>query len=182
MQTLGGINVKGFPTMLTFIEDLEDVDLSDIKDDLREIAKSYQMIGKTTNSLDIEAMIETTNMFKALAYLSEQGGEDAIETLGEDLVKAVEKLALMIADFGGTVEQAREGNQSFIDGAIDTIKSGYNTIFGGGPSSASPAASNITTAASTTQTISQEELIAEIKRLQQILVSGDAVVQVETAL
>lgn len=177
METLGQVNVEGFPSMLRFIEDLEDTDLSDIKKDLRHIAKSYQMIGETTNSLDIEAMVETTNMFKALAYLSEQGGEDAIEALGEDLIEAVEKLALMIADFGGTVEEAREGNQSFISGAIDTIKSGAKTLLGGGSSSGGSTSTSQNTVVNAAD---QELLVAEIKRLQTILTSGDAVVQVES--
>jgi hypothetical protein len=175
MQTLGQVNVEGFPSMLNFIEDLEDLDLSDIKDDLRHVAKSYQMIGETTNNLDIEAIVETSNMFKALAYLSEQGGEDAIEALGDDLIKAVEKLALMIADFGGTVEEAREGNQSFIDGAMNTIKSGAAALFGGGSSGSEGTASS--TSNNSINVMDQQLLIAEIKRLQNILTSGDVQVQ-----
>jgi len=178
MVTLGEVNVEGFPTMLDFIEDLEDIDLSDIKKDLRHVAKSYQMIGETTNSLDIEAIVETSNMFKALAYLSEQGGEDAIEALGDDLIEAVEKLALMIADFGGTVEEAREGNQSFIDGAIDTIKSGAKTLFGGGFSSGGGSTSN--SQSTVVNNTDQSALLAEIKRLQNILMSGEATFQVES--
>lgn len=175
METLGQVNVEGFPSMLNFIEDLEDLDLSDIRDDLRHVAKSYQMIGETTNNLDIEAIVETSNMFKALAYLSEQGGEDAIEALGEDLIKAVEKLALMIADFGGTVEEAREGNQSFISGAIDTIKSGATALLGGGSSGSGGSATR--TSNNTIRVMDQQLLIAEIKRLQNILTSGDVQVQ-----
>ena len=175
METLGQVNVEGFPSMLNFIEDLEDLDLSDIRDDLRHVAKSYQMIGETTNNLDIEAIVETSNMFKALAYLSEQGGEDAIEALGEDLIKAVEKLALMIADFGGTVEEAREGNQSFISGAIDTIKSGAAALLGGGSSGSGGSATS--TSNNTISVMDQQLLIAEIKRLQNILTSGDVQVQ-----
>ena len=161
--------------MLNFIEDLEDLDLRDIRDDLRHVAKSYQMIGETTNSLDIEAIVETSNMFKALAYLSEQGGEDAIEALGDDLIKAVEKLALMIADFGGTVEEAREGNQSFISGALDTLKSGAGMLLGGG--SDSTKSSGLGSSNNTINVMDQQLLIAEIKRLQSILTSGDVQVQ-----
>ena len=179
MQILGQVNVEGFPRMLDFIEDLEDLDLSDIKKDLRHVAKSYQMIGETTNNLDIEAIVETSNMFKALAYLSEQGGEDAIEALGDDLIEAVEKLALMIADFGGTVEEAREGNQSFIDGAIDTIKSGAKTLFGGSFGSGGEEGSTSNSQNTIVNSTDQSALVAEIKRLQSILTSGDAVVQVE---
>lgn len=175
METLGQVNVEGFPSMLNFIEDLEDLDLRDIRDDLRHVAKSYQMIGETTNSLDIEAIVETSNMFKALAYLSEQGGEDAIEALGDDLIKAVEKLALMIADFGGTVEEAREGNQSFISGALDTLKSGAGMLLGGG--SDSTKSSGLGSSNNTINVMDQQLLIAEIKRLQSILTSGDVQVQ-----
>ena len=62
-------------------------------------------------------------MFKALAYLSEQGGEEAIEALGDELVEAVKKLALMIADFGGTVKEAKDGQLS----TGDKIQKGLNT-------------------------------------------------------
>lgn len=50
-------------------------------------------------------------MFKALAYLTENGGEDAMATLGDSLIEAVKELASMIANFEQTVEDAKESNQ-----------------------------------------------------------------------
>ena len=91
----------------------------------------------------------------------------------------------MIANFEGTVGDAaasNEGLSSKIGGFISSMTGGGGTTAPSTPTAAATSQAASTGGGGTTQTISQEELIAEIKRLQQILVSGDAVVQVETAL
>ena len=164
----------------------KDRDYEDLQNTMKSAADMYKKISDSSNNMNIEAIATTARMFEALGYLSEQGGKTAIEELGQNLVDAIAELASMIANFEGTVGDAaasNEGLSSSIGGFVSSITGG-----GGTPASSTPAATGNSQAASTgggegtTQTISQEELIAEIKRLQQILVSGDAVVQVETAL
>ena len=103
----------------------------------------------------------------------------------------------MIANFGGTVESAASSNESLIDkvggfasslnpfsdkgidvkdaqgnliGNTKSIKSG-----GGGSPGGSLSSSN-----SEVNSVDVGALVAEIKRLQAILTSGDAIVQVES--
>jgi len=108
------------------VNKLDDVDLEDTAESMESIAKSYWLIAQSSKEMEVEALKESTRMFNALAYLSEQGGEDAIEALGDELIEAVKQLALMIADFGGSVENARDENKS----AADKIKEGYNKVKG----------------------------------------------------
>ena len=174
VEQMGQANYTGFPYMGTFLEKISELDLSNAKTDLESIAESYVKIAEASQNFNIEAIEASTDMFKALAYLSEQGGEEAIEALGGDLIEAVEKLALMIADFGGTVDTARANQQGFISRAADAVGNAVDSVLGTG--SPSPTASS----GGSVTTVDNKALIAEIKRLQAILVSGDAVVQVES--
>ena len=171
---MGQADYRGFPYMGNFLEKISLLDLSDAKSDLESIADSYVKIADASQNFNIEAIDATTDMFKALAYLSEQGGEEAIEALGGDLIEAVEKLALMIADFGGTVDTARANQQGFISRAADAVGNAVDSVLGVG--SSAPA----TSSGGSVATVDNKALVAEIKRLQNILVSGDAVVQVES--
>ena len=91
---------------------INEWDLEDTAESMERIAKSYWIISQSSKEMEVEALKESTKMFEALAYLSEQGGEEAIEALGDELIEAIKKLALMIADFGGTVEEAKNDNKS----------------------------------------------------------------------
>jgi methyl-accepting chemotaxis protein len=84
--------------------------ITDTAKDFRSIAISYGKIQETSQRMDLEALEKSTEMFKALAYLTEQGGEDAMATLGDSLIEAVKELASMIANFESTVEAAKESN------------------------------------------------------------------------
>ena len=74
---------------------------------LKSIAKSYKSIGETAKDMNIEALKETTQMFKALAYLSEKGGEGAIEALGEELIGAIELLGDKFKEFAQIVAEGQ---------------------------------------------------------------------------
>ena len=164
------------------IEKKEDQNYEDLQNTMKSAGDMYKKISDASNEMNIEAIATTARMFEALGYLSEQGGKTAIEELGDSLVQAIQELAGMIANFEGTVGEAaasNEGLSSSIGGFVSSLNS--PTAASPSPATTAPATANLTQEQAT-QTISQEELIAEIKRLQQILVSGDAVVQVETAL
>jgi hypothetical protein len=133
--------------------------------------------------MNVEAIATTARMFEALGVLTE-GGDSAIETLGENLVNAIHELAGMIADFEGTVGEASSSNESLIDkvgGFASSLNPFSSKDKSPAPSTKAPSVSSGSKSGGGGE-ISQKELIAEIKRLQTILTSGDAVVQVETAL
>ena len=85
--------------------------LTETAKSFRSIAISYGKIQETSQRMNLEALEKSTEMFKALAYLTENGGEDAMATLGDSLIEAVKELASMIANFEQTVEDAKESNQ-----------------------------------------------------------------------
>ena len=155
------------PMFMTAVDKLErvaELRFNNQAKDLEALAKAYGKIADTTNKINIDAMDSTTNMFKALAYLSENGGKTAIEALGENLIDAVEELASMIADFEGTVSdqvQSNSGLSSSIGGFTDKISSGFG-LFGGGfdQGQAGPA--------------DNAELARQMKKLVQMLQTGDA--------
>lgn len=155
---------SAFETTMDRLKDLSKYDFSDQAKDLDAIAKAYNKIADTTNKINVEAMDSTTNMFKALAYLSEKGGKSAIEALGENLIEAVEELANMIANFEGTVKEQSESNSGVaksIGGFADSVKSGVGSLFGFGSSEPSPADNNA-------------EVARQMKKLVSMLQTGDA--------
>ena len=172
-------------TAFAKIEKKEDQNYKDLQNTMKSAGDMYKKISDASKEMNIEAIATTARMFEALGYLSEQGGQTAIEQLGQNLVDAIAELAGMIANFEDTVGEAaasNEGLSSSIGGFVSSMESGRGTSASSAPAASSNSQAASTSGGGTTQTISQEELIAEIKRLQQILVSGDAVVQVETAL
>ena len=156
---------KGFETAVDKLKEISKLDLSDQQKDIAAIAKSYEKIANTSDKINIEALNSTTEMFKALAYLSEQGGKSAIEALGDNLIEAIEELANMIANFEGTVKESSESNSGVagaIGGFADSVTSGIGSFFGfGGSKEASPAENNA-------------ELTRQMKMLVRMLQSGDA--------
>jgi len=156
------------PNVTTTIDRLRELSKMSFKDQIKDIealAKAYNKIADTTNKINVEAMDSTTNMFKALAYLSKNGGKTAIEALGENLIKAVEELASMISDFEGTVKDQSASNGKVagaIGGFADSVTSGIGSFFGGGGSKeASPADNNA-------------EVARQMKKLVKMLQSGEA--------
>lgn len=156
------------PNVTTTIDRLRELSKMSFKDqieDLEAIAKAYNKIADTTNKINVEAMDSTTNMFKALAYLSQNGGKTAIEALGENLIEAVEELASMISDFEGTVKDQSASNRGVAEqfgGLTDSIKSSVGSFLGGGGSAgASPAENNA-------------EVARQMRKLVKMLQSGDA--------
>ena len=146
---------------------LDEFDLESTAESMEKIAKSYWIISQSSKEMQVEALKESTKMFEALAYLSEQGGEDAIEALGDELIEAIKKLALMIADFGGTVEEAREENKSFVENVAGSVNKGMNKLFGyGGGSGGSGGGTTTTT--TTTQSSSgggDKKVVQELRTM-----------------
>lgn len=146
---------------------LAELDLGDTADSLESISKSYFMIAKASQEMEVEALKESTKMFEALAYLSEQGGEDAIEALGDELIEALKQLALMIADFEGTVADAKEENKSFVENVAGSVNKGMNKLFGYGSGGSAPAENTSLPAPTSQAPQSNESMITELRLLNQ---------------
>lgn len=146
-------------------------------------AKAYKDISKSSNEMNIEAISTTARMFEALGYLTQVGGDTAIEQLGQSLVDAIAELAEMIANFEGSVNDAAASNDGLgdkIGGFMDSLSPFKSDESQG--TSTTPSSSGGSSSGGSSINVDQTALIAEIKRLQSILVSGDAVVQVDSSI
>jgi hypothetical protein len=145
MDKMGGVNVNGIEWAHKMARQLARSSFNSQATALEKMAKSYKDISNSSNTMDVEAINATTDMFKALAYLYQNGRRNAMEELGEKLTEAVRELARMIADFEGTVNSQAEGSKTVgeamakaVDGLTEVVgltpsgNSGNNT--GGGDS------------------------------------------------
>lgn len=172
-------------TAFAKIEKKEDQNYKDLQNTMKSAGDMYKKISDASKEMNIEAIATTARMFEALGYLSEQGGQTAIEQLGQNLVDAIAELAGMIANFEDTVGEAaasNEGLSSSIGGLANSLEPFKSDESQGASSIQTTPSSGGGAGGGASLNVNQEELIAEIKRLQSILVSGDAVVQVETGL
>lgn len=119
------------------ISDISIKGLSNTAKYLKEIAKSVDSFEKYTesfskyvadfikykdavNDFDQNNLKLTTEMFQGLSYLAKT--EDAIENMSEQLTGAIEKLAEMIKNLGGTIiDSANTSNTPTASGGSTTI-------------------------------------------------------------
>lgn len=159
----------------------KDLDYDDLQDTMETAADMYERISESSNEMNIEAIATTARMFEALGYLSQVGGDTAIEQLGQSLIDAIAELADMIANFEGSVNDAAASNDGLgdrIGGLVSSLNPFKSEESQG--TSTTPIASGESRSGGSSIKVDQTALIAEIKRLQTILVSGDAVVQVDS--
>jgi hypothetical protein len=157
---------------------IEDAD--EVMDLIDATADGYERIAEASNDMNIEAIATSARMFEALGYLSEKGGDSAMEELGESLVEAIHELAMLIADFEGTVGEAKESNASTISGftsSLSGVMSSMNPFKG---SSSTDVPDQIKPVSEGGQAITNTEVVAELKRLQMLLMSGEAIVQTQS--
>lgn len=130
---------------------------------VNKVASAYGLIANHSKAMNVEAIQSTTEMFKALAYLATVGKDTALKELGDKLVSAVKELALMIADFEGTVKEAGEQNieaNSGVGSAITDLKGAIGSLFG---SKSGAGTSNVN--------IDTSEVVDAIERLERKLTS-----------
>ena len=87
---------------------MDQVKLTDTAKNLRHMSKSYDNIAKTADGLNLDAIKETTEMFKALAYLNQNNGDTAIEALGDELINAIEVLGEKFKEFAKLVGEGKD--------------------------------------------------------------------------
>ena len=90
---------------------------------LDNVAKGFVAIKTAQSGMDIQIIDKTTEMFKALAYLSEVGGDNAMAKLGDNLILAVKELANMIANFDETVKEQGQESAASTNGITSAISS-----------------------------------------------------------
>lgn len=156
------------------IKTMHAAKITDTAKDFRSIAISYGKIQETSQSMNIEALEKSTEMFKALAYLTEQGGEDAMATLGDSLIEAVKELASMIANFEQTVEDAKESNQE-LGTAVTEAGTAMTEMPPWMKNQATPIGQP------TPPTEPPVQPTGDIQELIDILTSGEAIVQLKEA-
>ena len=164
MDKMSRISVDGIEWAHKMARELARSSFNSQATALEKMAKSYASISKSSNSMDVEAINSTADMFKALAYLYQNGRRNAIEELGDKLVDAVKELASMIADFENTVKQEGEGSKS-VGEALSKAADNLIKSIGIGGSSGGGAASNNT---------SNEELAMTMQELVDLLQTGQA--------
>ena len=143
MDQMGRVNVDGIEWAHKMARQLARSSFNSQATALEKMAKSYSDISKSSNTMDVEAINATTDMFKALAYLYQNGRKNAMEELGEKLTEAIQELARMIADFEGTVNEQAEGSKTVgqaMAQAIDRFSSsaGSSNNSSGGSTQAMP--------------------------------------------
>lgn len=92
------------------LKDVAELSFDKQANALNRIANAYTRVSNASRSMNVEAIQKTTDMIKALAYLSQYGGETAVDRLGDKLIEAVKELADMIANFDETVK--KQGDQT----------------------------------------------------------------------
>ena len=88
---------------------------------LKSVATSVERIADGSNNMNIEAIDSSTKMFKALAYLSATGKDNAIADLGNALVDAIGELGDIMAEFGNTVSDGMGDSRNIVERGLDYI-------------------------------------------------------------
>ncbi len=100
---------------------------------LERIAKAYKSISRSTQLINQVSMDKTTEMIKALSYLSSKGGEGAIRELGDNLIGAIQELGNIFDKYlegQGTPEGSvdEEGNFTKNPGPMDLGGGGSDVV------------------------------------------------------
>lgn len=86
--------------------------------------ENFPKIQGAINSLDLTKLTESRKMFEALAVLSEGGSPgDILSAMGESLESAMQRLADMLQEFKGSVEEGNTSSNSAFEGIKDAVSS-----------------------------------------------------------
>ena len=128
LDKMGGVNVDGIEWAHKMARQLARSSFNSQATAMEKIAASYKDISQSSNTMDVEAINATTDMFKALAYLYQNGRRNAMEELGEKLTEAIQELARMISDFEGTVNEQAEGSKTASEAVAKAIDGVSNKL------------------------------------------------------
>jgi membrane-bound inhibitor of C-type lysozyme len=86
--------------------------------------ENFPKIQGAINSLDITKLTESRKMFEALAVLSKGGSPgDILAQMGESLESAMQRLANMLEEFKGSVEESGASNNMAFEGITNAVNS-----------------------------------------------------------
>jgi|TARA_B110000879_G_scaffold3336_2_gene4522 hypothetical protein len=88
---------------------------------LRSVATSVERIADGSNNMNVEAIDSSTKMFKALAYLSASGKDNAVADLGSALVDAIGELGDIMSEFASTVSDGMGDSRNIVERGLDYI-------------------------------------------------------------
>jgi len=110
--------VSGLGAFSQFMVEDNVTQLDDAATAIKKIATGYKSISDSSNVMNIDAINASSRMFEAIADIAKNGGDDAITTISEKLMEAVEKLSETVEN----LESANSANsQSMTDAISDTI-------------------------------------------------------------
>jgi len=119
-----------------------------------DIADSFEDWKESINDLDLKKVTEVRKLYEGLAYLSKNGGETAIEQMGESMVEAIEMLVEKLDEFAQNI--GGNNNPGIIERAGNALGLGRSTANAENTTAAAPVANNA-------------ELAEAIKRLERAL-------------
>jgi hypothetical protein len=107
--------VKGLGAWGIFIEEKNAKNLERSADASKKIADSYTKFAKAANGLNIKAVQASTAMFTSIANLSKPDAQNAMKTLTQELLKAVEELSKTVVNLETAVEKQGDSNSGLIE-------------------------------------------------------------------
>ena len=112
-----------------FAKVLNDSTFDKQADALERVATAYKSIAESSNRMNIISIGKTTDMIHALGYLSKNGGQGAVDALGDKLVLAIEELGNLIEKYSG---QGGGDSEGLLDKAKNLVGLGDKKPQGGG--------------------------------------------------
>lgn len=110
----GGV-VKGLGAWSIFIEEANAENLTKSANASEKIANAYTKFAKAANGLNIKAVQASTAMFTSIANLSKPDAQNAMKTLTQELLKAVEELSKTVVNLETAVEKQGDSNSGLIE-------------------------------------------------------------------
>lgn len=105
LHWLGDSNYNTIKAATNFIQVLNASAFDKQAAALERIAKAYKSIAESTQRINQVSMQRTTELVKALGYLSAKGGQGAVKELGDSLIKAIEELGNLLQEYLGAREE-----------------------------------------------------------------------------
>lgn len=121
--------VAGLSAWGKFIEEKNAEILERSASASERIADAYTKFAKAANGLNIKAVQASTQMFDSLAKLANPEVQNAMKTLTQDLLKAVEELSKTVVNLETAVEKQADNQEGLLEqagnvigGAVDAAK------------------------------------------------------------
>lgn len=126
LHWLGDSNYNTIKAATNFIQVLNASAFDKQAAALERIAKAYKSIAESTQRINQVSMQRTTELVKALGYLSAKGGQGAVKELGDSLIKAIEELGNLLQEYLGAREEDDKKDKGDTNNSLLSIGGGGN--------------------------------------------------------